>query len=206
MFLQAFIKGFGVGFALIVAIGAQNAYVLTRGICRNHHWTVALMGSVIDAVLISVGILGMGELVEAWPPMITVVTLAGSVFLFVYGAISFKKMLDPGELRASNELVSLKRAVITMLAFSFLNPHVYLDTVVLVGSIAVQEESQNRIPFGAGAVLASFVWFFSLALGGQWLTPWFQDTRTWKWLDFVIGIIMWAIAFTLFANLIYSNS
>ena len=113
------------------------------------------MGSVIDAVLISVGILGMGELVEAWPPMITVVTLAGSVFLFVYGAISFKKMLDPGELRASNELVSLKRAVITMLAFSFLNPHVYLDTVVLVGSIAVQEESQNRIPFGVDQILYS---------------------------------------------------
>jgi L-lysine exporter family protein LysE/ArgO len=206
MLLQSFIKGFGVGIALIVAIGAQNAYVLTRGICRNHHWTVAFMGSVIDATLISAGILGMGELVKAWPQMISVVTLAGAIFLFVYGTISFKKMLDPGELRASNERVSLKRAVITMLAFSFLNPHVYLDTVILVGSIAIQEEPQNRIVFGAGAVLASFAWFFSLALGGQWLTPWFEDARTWKWLDFVIGIIMWTIAFTLFANLIYSNS
>ena len=206
MFLQSFIKGFGMGFALIVAIGAQNAYVLTRGICRNHHWTVAFMGSVIDAVLISAGIFGMGELVKAWPQMISAVTLAGAVFLFVYGAVSFKRMFDPGELRASNEWVSLKRAVITMLGFSLLNPHVYLDTVVLLGSIAIQEEPQNRVIFGAGAVLASFVWFFSLALGGQWLTPWFRDSRTWKWLDFVIGVIMWVIAFTLFANLIYSNS
>ena len=204
--LQSFIKGFGVGVALIVAIGPQNAYVLTRGICHNHHWVVALLGSVIDALLIGAGVLGMGQLVKSYPHLIDFVSVAGALFLFIYGLISFRKMLDPGELHASNNTVSLKRAVLTMLAFSLLNPHVYLDTVILIGSVAIQEAEANRIIFGAGAVAASFIWFFGLALGGQWLAPWIQDSRTWKVLDFVIGLIMWVIAFTLVANLIYSNS
>ena len=204
--LQSFIKGFGVGVALIVAIGPQNAYVLTRGISHNHHWVVALLGSVIDALLIGAGVLGMGQLVKAYPDLIDFVSVAGALFLFIYGVVSFRKMLDPGELHASNNTVTLKRAVLTMLAFSLLNPHVYLDTVILIGSVAIQEAEANRIIFGAGAVAASFIWFFGLALGGQWLAPWFQDSRTWKVLDFVIGVIMWVIAFTLVANLIYSNS
>ena len=117
---------------LIVAIGAQNAYVLTRGICRNHHWVVALMGGVIDALLIVSGIMGMGKLVQQFPALLTVVAMGGALFLFVYGELSFKKMFAGGYLRDTDDKVSLKSAICAMLALSLLNPHVYLDTVVLI--------------------------------------------------------------------------
>ncbi len=190
------------GFALIVAIGAQNAYVLTRGICRNHHWVVALIGSVIDSILIGAGILGMGRLVQQYPGLLIATTFGGALFLFVYGALSIKKMLAPGHLRGGGDQVQLKTAVLSMLAFSLLNPHVYLDTVVLVGSVAIQELPEHRILFGAGAVTASFVWFFSLALGGQWLQPWFQSPATWRVLDLIIALVMWTIGLTLLAKLL----
>ena len=200
--LASAVKGFGIGMGLIVAIGAQNAYVLTRGICRNHHWIAALMGSVIDALLIVAGIMGMGVLIQKFPNLLTLTTIGGALFLFVYGALSFRKMFRTEQLQGSGKHVSLKTAVISMLAFSLLNPHVYLDTVILLGSVAIQEHPDDRIAFGAGAVSASFVWFFSLALGGQWLQPWFQSPATWRLLDFVVGTIMWSIALTLIARLI----
>ena len=106
--VQSFVKGFAVGVALIVAIGPQNAYVLTRGICRNHHWLVALLGSSIDGLLIVAGIFGMGGLVRAWPDLLFVVSVGGALFLFVYGLLSFKRMLDPGELRAGSQRVSVQ--------------------------------------------------------------------------------------------------
>lgn len=197
-----FLKGFGIGLGLIVAIGAQNAYVLTRGICRNHHWIVAFIGSLVDALLICAGILGMGRFVQQYPQMSVAVTLGGVIFLLAYGALSFRKMMSTEQLRGTGNSVSFRRAVVTMLAFSFLNPHVYLDTVVLVGSIAIQEQPHNRWYFGAGAITASFVWFFTLSLGGQLLQPWFQSARTWKVLDFCIGVIMWGIALTLIIRLV----
>ena len=202
MSITAFLKGFGVGFGLIVAIGAQNAYVLTRGIGRNHHWVVALIGSLVDALLIAAGILGMGKLIQQFPNLLTAIAIGGALFLFIYGGLSFKRMFTPGHLRGCGDEVSFKTAVLAMLALSLLNPHVYLDTVILLGSVAVQEMPNNQIIFGAGAVTASFVWFFSLALGGQWLQPWFQNPATWRLLDFIIGVIMWAIALTLVVNLI----
>ena len=202
MSITAFLKGFGVGFGLIVAIGAQNAYVLTRGICRNHHWVVALIGGLIDALLIAAGILGMGKLIQQFPNLLTATAIGGALFLFIYGGLSFKRMFAPGHLRGCGDEVGFKTAVLAMLALSLLNPHVYLDTVVLLGSVAVQEMPSNQIIFGAGAVTASFVWFFSLALGGQWLQPWFRNPATWRLLDFIIGVIMWAIALTLVINLI----
>ena len=197
----AFIKGFGVGFGLIVAIGAQNAYVLTRGVSRNHHWVVAALGSVIDALLITVGILGMGSLVQSNPGLLWLITIAGAVFLFVYGLFAFRRIFTPGHLRARQNQVSLKVAVMTMLSLSLLNPHVYLDTVVLLGSVAIHEAQDNRLVFGAGAVVASFVWFFSLALSGQWMQRCFQSTLTWRILDIVITLVMWSIALTLVSTI-----
>lgn len=202
MSIIAFLKGFGVGFGLIAAIGAQNAYVLTRGICRNHHWAVALIGSLIDALLIAAGIFGMGKLIQQFPHLLTAIAIGGASFLFIYGGLSFKRMFAPGHLRSHDNKVSLKTAILAMLALSFLNPHVYLDTVVLLGSVAVQEIPSNRIIFAAGAITASCVWFFSLALTGQWLQPWFKKPATWCLLDFIIGVIMWAIALTLVMRLI----
>jgi L-lysine exporter family protein LysE/ArgO len=200
--LASAVKGFGIGMGLIVAIGAQNAYVLTRGICRNHHWAAALIGSTIDALLIVAGIMGMGVLIQKFPNLLLFTTIGGALFLFVYGAISFRKMSGTEQLQSSGKLVSLKTAVVSMLAFSLLNPHVYLDTVILLGSVAIQEHPHHRIAFGIGAVSASFVWFFSLALGGQWLQPWFQSPATWRLLDFAVGMIMWSIALTLIVRLI----
>ncbi len=203
MSITVFAKGFGVSFALIVAIGAQNAYVLTRGICRNHHWVIALIGGVIDAVLIVAGIMGMGKFIQQFPNLLTATTIGGALFLFVYGGLSFKKMLAPGHLRgAAADKVSLKTAICSMLALSLLNPHVYLDTMILLGSIAIQEVPSNRIVFGAGAISASSIWFFILALGGQWLQPYFQNPTTWRILDFIIGVIMWSIALTLAMSLL----
>lgn len=201
MSIMAFFKGFGIGFGLIAAIGAQNAYVLTRGICRNHHWVIALIGSLIDALLIIAGVLGMGKLIQQFPNLLTAIAIGGALFLLIYGGLSFKRMFTPAHLRGNGNKVSLKTAVLAMLALSVLNPHVYLDTVVLLGSVAVQETPDNQIIFAAGAVTSSFVWFFSLAFGGQWLQPWFQNPSTWRLLDFIIGVIMWTIALMLVINL-----
>jgi len=195
--LSSLFRGFGLGFSLIAAIGAQNAYVLTRGILHNHHWPVALVCSVLDAALIAVGILGMGRLLQVYPTLLTAVTLFGALFLFAYGLFSFRRMLCSERLQVEHSRVSLATAIATVLALSLLNPHVYLDTVILIGSISVQELPADRPIFGLGAALASFVWFFCLALGGQWMQRWFQSPIAWRILDAVVGVIMWTLAVSL---------
>lgn len=197
-----FARGFGLGLSLIAAIGAQNAYVLTRGILRNHHWAVALVCSVIDALLILAGMVGMGGLVRAWPGAIDVLTLFGALFLFAYGLLSFRRLWRRDHLEAGASRVSLRMAVTTVLALSLLNPHVYLDTVVLIGSIGVQEQAPARPFFTAGAILASLVWFFCLALGGQAMQRWFQSVRAWQALDLFVGVVMWSLAFSLLRRLL----
>jgi L-lysine exporter family protein LysE/ArgO len=197
-----FARGFGLGFSLIAAIGAQNAYVLTRGILRNHHWPVAAVCAFLDAMLITAGMLGMGRLVALWPGVIDALTLFGALFLFVYGLLSFRKLFRQEGLQAGGGQVSLRTAVATVVALSLLNPHVYLDTVVLIGSIGVQEPESRRPAFGFGAVTASVVWFFCLALGGQALKKWFQSANAWRLLDFLVGLIMWALAFSLIRRLL----
>jgi len=190
-------RGFGLGFSLIAAIGAQNAYVLTRGILRNHHWPVALVCSVLDGLLITVGVLGMGALIQAWPGLLLILTVFGALFLFLYGLLSFRRLFQADKLGTSKGEVTLTSAILTVLGLSLLNPHVYLDTVILIGSVSVQEAPASRFDFGLGAVTASFVWFFCLALGGQWLQRWFQNPRAWQVLDGLVGVIMWSLAFSL---------
>lgn len=202
MDIAATIRGFGLGFSLIAAIGAQNAYVLTRGILRNHHWAVALVCSVLDALLIAVGILGMGSLIQAFPDLLVVLTVFGALFLFIYGLVSFRNMLRAQALSSERARVSLPIAIVTVLGLSLLNPHVYLDTVILIGSVSIQELPANRLDFGVGAAVASFVWFFLLALGGQWLQRWFQKPAAWRILDGVVGVIMWSLSFSLIWPLI----
>ena len=200
--LAAYSRGFGIGFSLIAAIGAQNAYVLSRGILRNHHWVIAVVCAVLDTLLIAVGILGMGTLIQAYPSSLFVMTIFGALFLFGYGLFSFRRMLTDQKLDAAEQKVSLKVAVATVLALSLLNPHVYLDTVILIGSVSVQELPEYRLAFGVGAASASFVWFFCLSFGGQWLQPWFQNPTSWRILDGVVGIIMWALAWMLVRSLL----
>jgi L-lysine exporter family protein LysE/ArgO len=197
-----FIRGFGLGFSLIAAIGAQNAYVLTRGILRNHHWLIAMVCSTLDAVLICIGIIGMGGLIKAYPNLITLVTGFGALFLFAYGLFAFRRMFQMEKLGPESKRVSRSVAVVTVLALSLLNPHVYLDTVILIGSISVRELASDRVVFGVGAVAASFVWFFCLALGGQWLQRWFQSPIAWRVLDALVGTIMLSLAFSLAKDLL----
>ena len=162
--LSASVEGFVFGLGLIVAIGAQNAFVLRQGLIRHHVFAVAAVCAISDALLIAAGIAGLGRLVEAAPSLLTVVTLAGAAFLLVYGAVAFRRSLHPGSLLAATAAgTGLAQTLATCLALTFLNPHVYLDTVVLIGAVSARYAAGSAIAFGAGAALASFVWFLGSA-------------------------------------------
>jgi L-lysine exporter family protein LysE/ArgO len=193
--LTAAVEGFLLGFGLIVAIGAQNAFVLRQGLMRRHVFIVAAICAASDAILILAGVAGLGRLVQSAPTLLTLVTLAGAAFLFVYGAIAFRRALRPGSLLAAGtEETGLGATVAACLAFTFLNPHVYLDTVVLIGAVSARYDLGGAAAFGGGASLASIVWFFGLGYGARLLTPIFARPAAWRVLDILIGIVMWGIA------------
>ncbi len=196
--LGAAVAGFWLGFSLILAIGSQNAFVLRQGLRREHVFWVCLTCAVSDAILILLGVFGMGALTTAFPWFSTAMRYAGALFLFVYGLIAFRSSLRGGQRLATDgeSSGSPKIAILTSLALAWLNPHVYLDTVVLLGSVASQYGAQ-RLIFGIGAICASFVFFFGLGYGARLLAPLFARARAWQVLDFIIGAIMWAIAFSL---------
>ena len=196
--MSIFLSGFALGFSLILAIGAQNAFVLRQGLARTHVFWVALTCAVSDAVLIAAGVAGFGALAEALPWLRPVMTWGGAAFLFVYGALSFRAALRAdGALRAAEAADrALWPTLLTCLAFTWLNPHVYLDTLVLVGSVASGFDAERWV-FGAGAMLASFVFFFSLGFGARALAPVFARPGAWRVLDGGIGLLMWTIALSL---------
>jgi len=200
MVTSVFLEGFGIGASLIVAIGAQNAFVLRQGIARNQVFLVASICSLIDAILIMAGVLGLGSLISAFPLVLRGFTLVGAAFLIWYGIRSLgsainPKVIDDEAPPSEKGSLSQKRAVIlALLAFSLLNPHVYLDTVILLGSIGSRHQWPQRIWFIVGAVCASFTWFFGLAYGARLLTPLFRKKVTWRILDCLIAFIMFLIA------------
>lgn len=196
--LIPFFKGMGLGAGLIIAIGAQNAFILDKAIRGSHQYVVALICFLVDAILISAGILGVGTYLSSDPQLLLFTKWAGAIFLAYYGLRSFYSVLRPNSLRSSNSSeLGLLRISLTTLAVSTLNPHVYIDTVLLLGGIGSQYPIEERYIFGAGAILASFLWFFSLAFGATYLAPLFEKKRSWQLLDFIIGIIMWWIAYSL---------
>lgn len=202
MSASVFLQGFATCAALIIAIGAQNAFVLRQGIKREHVFVVALMCSLSDAFLVSLGVAGLGTLVQQNPLLLSIAKYGGATFLFVYGFFAAKRAWRPsGEgLSISGGAVaptSLKKTVLACLAFTYLNPHCYLDTVVLMGSLSSQFEGDLRWAFAVGAVSASFVWFFSLAYGARLLAPAFAEPGAWRVLDAIIAIVMWGIALSL---------
>lgn len=180
-------------------IGAQNAFVLKQGILKNHVFVTAFICSVIDASLISVGVGGFGALLTSNILLLSLARWGGAAFLIYYGFRSFRAVFKTGALRLdkSRERPDLKMTLISVFALSLLNPHVYLDTVVLLGSIGAQFPASERLLFALGAMLSSFVWFFTLGYGARYLAPLFQNPLAWKILDFLIGCIMWAIALSL---------
>ncbi len=191
------ISGFALGFSLILAIGAQNAFVLRQGLRREHVFALCLTCAVSDAILIAAGVAGFGTLAQAAPWFETVMRYGGAVFLTWYALRSFRSAWQGGAaLQAKEgERSSLRAALLTVLAFTWLNPHVYLDTVVLIGSISAQYEDQ--MAFAIGAMISSFVFFFSLGYGARILSPVFARPRAWQGLDVAIGVVMLGIALKL---------
>jgi len=195
-------SGFLLGAGLIIAIGAQNAFVLRQGLKRRHVFAICLVCALSDAVLIVAGVAGLGSWISGSPQLINFVTVAGALFLTVYGLLAARRVLRTETLAPSDEgETSLKAAMAACLAFTFLNPHVYLDTVILVGSLSAAYAGTARFAFAAGAVLASFVWFFGLGYGARLLTPLFSRPAAWRILDGLVAMIMWSLAATLLLGL-----
>ncbi|WP_299024245.1 LysE/ArgO family amino acid transporter [uncultured Sulfitobacter sp.] len=192
--MSSFIPGFILSLSLILAIGAQNAFVLRQGLRREHVFWVCLTCGISDAVLIAAGVAGFGALAKAVPWFETAMRYGGSAFLIVYGWQNALSAWRGGSMLMAEGTgaSSLRKTLLTLLALTFLNPHVYLDTLVLIGSISAQYD--DRLAFGAGAVLASITFFFVLGYGARLLQPVFAQPLSWRVLDALIAVTMWAIA------------
>lgn len=199
--LTAAAAGFGTGLSLIVAIGAQNAFVLRQGVRRDAVLAVVGICALSDALLIALGVGGVGAVVVAWPGAVRAVGLIGGAFLLCYGALAARRVLRPGTgLRAEGEVVgSRRRAILTCLAMTWLNPHVYLDTVFLLGSLAA-DRGPLRWTFGLGAALASLCWFAALGFGARLLGRFLTRPTAWRVLDGLVAVTMLALGATLLAG------
>jgi L-lysine exporter family protein LysE/ArgO len=197
--LEAGLRGFALGLSLIVAIGAQNAFILERGLVRSHVFVLCLVCALADALLIAAGVAGLGTLIATRPGLIFAVTIGGALFLAAYAIIALRRALRPDAMvvRGGREM-SLKTALATVLALTFLNPHVYLDTVVLLGSLSARyPDGILRITYGGGAMAASFLWFFALGYGARLLAPLFARPSAWRILDALIAAVMATLSVTL---------
>ena len=192
----AFFHGLFMSLVLIVAIGAQNAYVLRQGLRREHVSAVVLFCAASDAVLIGAGVAGMAEALRGRPMLATVLAGLGAAFLCAYGLRALWRSHQPGALQATAQGVSLSRAAVVAQAagFTLLNPHVYLDTVLLVGSAGAQYAGSLKVWFVAGASMASVLWFTALGFGARLLAPVFARPRAWQMLDALIGRTMLVLA------------
>ena len=199
MIAHAAFTGFATAFALILAIGAQNAFVLRQGLLRQHVFALCLLCAVSDAVLIAAGVLGFGVLVEAFPALPRLMAWGGAAFLFVYGALRLRAAWRGDyEMQLSGRSAGLWATLATGAAFTWLNPHVYLDTLGLIGAISTDfAPGAPKLAFGLGAVTASFTFFFSLGYGARLLAPVMRSPRAWRILDTGIGLTMWALALSL---------
>lgn len=199
--ISALVAGFLLGGSLIVAIGAQNAFVIRQGVIGRYLFAVCLFCSLSDALLIWLGTYGLGALVKAMPQLITVMTYGGAAFLIWYGVKALRRALNPQAMAETDAATqTLASALATCAAFTFLNPHVYLDTVVLVGSIANARPQGEQAAFASGATLASFVWFFAIGYGAGALRPWLAQPKVWRGIDFAIAAIMFMLAGKLLAG------
>lgn len=198
---SSFISGFAIGLSLIVAIGAQNAFVLKQGLKQHYIFWICLICALSDSILIIMGVAGFTQIIEHYPNVVSVSKFLGALFLMIYGSQHFYSALRSQQSIELNpdSPVSLQRIILLCLAFTWLNPHVYLDTVVLMGSISTQY-TLYKWWFATGAVISSWLFFFSLGYGAKFLLPCFQSPKAWKILDIIIGIIMWCIAFSLLLN------
>jgi L-lysine exporter family protein LysE/ArgO len=196
------VSGFLLGGSLIIAIGAQNAFVLRQGLLRAHVLPVVAICVVSDALLIGIGVAGLGSIIGANADLLNGLLIVGSGYLFVYGAVAFRHAFSDRSMAVADRNVGrLWPTLAACLAFTWGNPHVYLDTVVLLGGLAGQYQPVGRVAFGVGAVVASTGWFFGLGYGARALAPLFARPGAWRVLDSLIGCVMWAMAARLVAQL-----
>ena len=201
--MNAYLTGLAISASLIIAIGAQNAFVLTQGMRRRYYLAIPLVCSLSDALLILTGVLGVGELLSSRPLLTIIGTMGGTVFLFLYGINRFRSFQNPIPPQERNDgPQSLQSALLLTLAVTWLNPHVYLDTLILLGGVSSRYSGRDRLLFGSGAATLSFLWFFSLSLGGRLLSPLFENPRFGKALDLIMALIMWSLAVSLGSELI----
>lgn len=206
MFDPAFWRGMALGASLIIAIGAQNAFVLRQGILKRHVGLVVAVCAVCDMVLIAAGVAGMGGLIDAYPRFLTAVTWGGAAFLFWYGLRAWRAAfrgtgaLQADGSRAATQDMTWQRAFVLVLMLSVLNPHVYLDTVILLGGIGAREAASGNVWFAAGAMTASVLWFTLLGYGARLLAPLFSRARAWRILDGLVGTMMWGLCAGLVAQ------
>lgn len=199
--LSAAFAGLGFGLSLIVAIGAQNAFVLRQGLRREHLLPVVAIAAASDAFLIALGVLGVGQLIVSVAWLLAVIELAGGIFLLLYGVSALRRAFRPSTLETdvAGAKISLAAAIGTILALTYLNPHVYLDTVLLLGSIA-GTWTPYQWWFAGGAMLGSLIWFSALGFGARFLQPLFRSRRAWQILDVLISIVMFTLAIGLLAR------
>lgn len=195
-----FVSGFLLGLSLIIAIGSQNAFVLKQGLKREHVFLICLFCAVSDALLISAGVAGFGAVTARFPQVVDIAKWAGVIFLLGYGVQSFYASLRLSHALATDGQVvgSLKKALLLCIGFTWLNPHVYLDTLVLVGMVSTGADS--KLIFALGAVSASFVFFFALGYGARLLTPLFAKPKAWNILDALVGVLMLYLAWHLYQS------
>lgn len=190
----ALLTGFATGLGLIIAIGAQNAFVLRQGLRREYVFPIVLFAALSDAMLIIVGIAGLGALIQGFPLALEVIRYAGAAYLMWFGISAVRRAIKPATLEAASEgKGTLVGALASIAALTYLNPHVYLDTVILLGGVANQF-SDERWVFGIGAAAASFVWFFSLGYFAKFLSRFVSSPKFWRVLDSFIAVVMFTIA------------
>lgn len=199
--ISEIMRGALISASLIIAIGAQNLFVLKQGLLKNHIFFVSAICFICDFTLMSIGILGVGSFISANPLITNILAILGAIFLIWYGYNAFKSALKGTSSMQvesqDNKNNGLMKVVLATLAVTLLNPHVYLDTVVIVGGIAGTLSSEQKMAFLIGAVCVSFLWFFGIGYGARLLTPLFKQKRMWVILDCVVGLVMFYIAYRL---------
>ena len=197
--MMVWLDGFLMGGGLIVAIGAQNAFVIRQGMTGHFVFWICLFCSCSDALLIWSGVYGLSAITRALPLLIPVLTYGGVAFLCWFGVGAVRRVLRPvGMGNDAAEAPSLRTALLTCAAFTFLNPHVYLDTVVLLGTVANAHPAGEQAAFATGASTASFLWFFGIGFGAMALKPWFDRPRVWQVIDGIIALVMFSLAAKIF--------
>lgn len=191
---QSYLNGLLVAAGLIIAIGAQNAFVLAQSLRREHHLSVAALCVLCDAVLVSAGVFGLAKVLAENPTLLAVARWGGMIFLTWYGAKALRRAIAPQAMADAGQTGPRSRRAVLMaaLAVTLLNPHVYLDTVLLIGSLGAQQAAPGA--YAMGAASASLLWFFTLALGAAWLAPWLARPATWRLVDLMVAVMMLGMA------------